>query len=174
MPIREGDIYRDGITAGVLGATAVAAWFLIVDTIAGRPFFTPTLLGSALMGAFDRPDSVPVESVPALIGIYTLFHYIAFCIAGVVLSVIVQVARTTPSILGGLFILFIIFQVGSLGFVTLLARATALGTLAWYQVMAGNIVAAITMAAYFWRTHPELRGELRHALDDGEDEPSSA
>ena len=169
MPIREGGIYRDGITAGVLGATAVAAWFLIVDTIAGRPFFTPTLLGSAFMGAFDRQGSLPVESVTALIGIYTLFHYIAFCIAGIILAVIVQVAKTTPSILGGLFILFIVFQVGSLGLVTLLARATALGTLAWYQVMAGNVLAAITMAAYFWRTHPELRGELRHALDDGEE-----
>jgi hypothetical protein len=107
--------------------------------------------------------------VTALIGIYTLFHYIAFCIAGIILAVIVQVAKTTPSILGGLFILFIVFQVGSLGLVTLLARATALGTLAWYQVMAGNVLAAITMAAYFWRTHPELRGELRHALDDGEE-----
>jgi hypothetical protein len=167
--MREGGIYRDGIIAGLLGATAVAAWFLIVDTIAGRPFFTPTVLGSAFMTAFDREGSLPVESVTALIGIYTLFHYIAFCIAGIILAVIVQVARTTPSILGGLFILFIVFQVGSLGLVTLLARATQLGTLAWYQVMAGNLVAAITMAAYFWRTHRELRGELRHALDDGED-----
>lgn len=170
----EGGIYRDGITAGVLGATAVAAWFLIVDTIAGRPFFTPTLLGSAFMGAFNREGSLPTDSAAALIGIYTLFHYVAFCIGGIFLSVIVYAARTTPSILGGLFIVFIIFQVGSLGLVTLLARATQLGTLAWYQVMAGNVVAAITMAVYFWRTHPELRGELRHALDDEEDEPSSA
>src|SRR5205823_9923117 len=28
---------REGLTAGVLGATAVAVWFLILDTIAGRP-----------------------------------------------------------------------------------------------------------------------------------------
>jgi hypothetical protein len=107
--------------------------------------------------------------VTALIGIYTLFHYIAFCIAGIILAVIVQVAKTTPSILGGLFILFIVFQVGSLGLVTLLARATALGTLAWYQVMAGNIVAAIAMAAYFWRGHPELHTTMEHALDGAED-----
>jgi hypothetical protein len=169
VPIREIGVYRDGITAGVLGATAVAAWFLIVDTIAGRPFFTPTLLGSAVMSVLDREGTLPIESAATFIGLYTFVHYIAFCIAGIFLAAIVQLAKATPSILGGLFILFIIFQVASLGLVTLLARATPLGTLAWYQVMAGNVVAAITMAAYFWRTHPELPGELRHALDDGEE-----
>jgi hypothetical protein len=169
MPVREVGVYRDGITAGVIGATAVAVWFLIVDTVAGRPFFTPSVLGNALISVFDRPGSLPVENATALVGIYTVFHYIAFCIAGIVLAVFVYLARTTPSILGALFILFIAFQVGSLGLVTLLARATQLGTLAWYQVMAGNLVAAITMGVYFWRTHAELKGELRHALDDGED-----
>lgn len=169
MPFRVGDVYRDGITAGVIGATAVAAWFLIVDTIAGRPFLTPTLLGDALMGGFARRGSLPIESATALIAIYTLFHYVAFCIAGIILAVIVHVAQTTPSILGGLFILFIAFEVGSLGLVTLLARATTLGTLAWYQVMAGNIVAAIVMGAYFWNRHPELHHTMEHALDGAEE-----
>jgi hypothetical protein len=169
MSFRVGDVYRDGITAGVIGATAVAAWFLIIDTIGGRPFFTPTLLGDALMRLFARRGSLPIESATALIGIYTLFHYIAFCIAGIILAVIVRVAQSTPSILGGLFILFIAFEVGSLGLVTLLARATTLGTLAWYQVMAGNIVAAIAMAAYFWKGHPELHHTMEHALDGAEE-----
>jgi hypothetical protein len=169
MPFRVGDVYREGIIAGVIGATAVAVWFLIVDTIAGRPFFTPMLLGDALMGVFARRGSLPIESATALIAIYTFFHYVAFCIAGIILAVVVHVAQTTPSILGGLFILFIAFEVGSLGLVTLLARATTLGTLAWYQVMAGNIVAAIAMAAYFWKGHPELHHTMEHALDGAEE-----
>jgi hypothetical protein len=40
-----------------------------------------------------------------------------------------------------------------------------LGALAWYQIMLGNLVAAFAMGTYLWRTHPELREELRHALD---------
>ena len=41
-------ILRDGIVAGVLGATAVAAWFFLVDLILGRPFYTPIGLGRGL------------------------------------------------------------------------------------------------------------------------------
>src|SRR5207237_708962 len=40
-------ILREGFIAGLIGAGAVALWFLIVDVIAGRPFFTPAMLGSA-------------------------------------------------------------------------------------------------------------------------------
>ena len=43
-------IARDGIVAGILGATAVALWFLGVDTIAGHPFATPAALGRGLVG----------------------------------------------------------------------------------------------------------------------------
>lgn len=163
MPFREVAVYRQGITAGVIGATAVALWFLIVDTMAGRPFLTPTILGEVLMGAFR--GTLPIERATAVIGIYTLFHYVAFCIAGIFVAVIVRVAQTTPSILGGFFILFVVFELASLGLAALLQQATTLGTLAWYQVMAGNAVAAIAMGTYFWRTHPELREELHHALD---------
>lgn len=163
MPFREVVVYRQGITAGVLGATAVALWFLIVDTVAGRPFMTPTILGEVLMGAF--PGTLPIERGTAVIALYTLFHYGAFCIAGIVVAVVVKIAQTKPSILGGFFILFIAFELGSLGLAVLLQHATTLGSLAWYQVMAGNGVAAIAMGTYFWRTHPELREELHHSLD---------
>lgn len=169
MPFRVGAVYQHGITAGAIGATAVAVWFLIVDVIAGRPFFTPMLLGDALVGVFDRRGTLPIESAAALIAVYTLFHYVAFAIAGIVVSVVVYVAQTTPSILGGFFILFIAFEVGSLGLVALLAQASTLGTLAWYQVMAGNVAAAFVMAAYFWRRHPELRHTMEHALDGAEE-----
>lgn len=169
MAFRVEPVYRQGITAGILGATAVAVWFLIVDAIAGRPFFTPLLLGDALMGVFDRKGTVPIESAAGLIAFYTLFHYVAFAIAGLFIAVVLFFAQTTPSILGGFFILFIVFEVASLGLVALLAQASTMGTLAWYQLMAGNVAAAIVMAMYFWRVHPELRTTMEHALDGAED-----
>src|SRR3954471_16249644 len=39
---------REGTLAGIIGAASVALWFLIVDSIAGRPFFTPAILGASV------------------------------------------------------------------------------------------------------------------------------
>lgn len=165
MPYRSGDVYRQGVTAGVIGATAVALWFLLVDTIAGRPFFTPSLLGHALVSFFTSAESSEALSEQLTIFYYTVFHYGAFCVAGIIVSVVVRMAEKQPSILGGFFVLFIAFEIGFHGMVALLQQTTALGALAWYQIMLGNLVAAVAMGTYLWRTHPELREELKHALD---------
>ena len=50
----------------------------------------------------------------------------------------------------------------------LLAQTDALGTLAWYQIGAANLVAAILMGTYLWRTHPALGRGLNFALEGGE------
>ena len=42
---------REGILAGLIGATSVAIWFLVIDVIGGRPLHTPSVLGEALMNA---------------------------------------------------------------------------------------------------------------------------
>ena len=165
MPFRSNLMYRQGITAGFIGATAVAAWFLIVDTIAGRPFFTPSLLGHSLISAFDRSQVSAGDSEPLTILVYTLFHYGAFFIVGIIVTLMVQLAESQPSILGGFFILFIAFELGFQGLVAMLQHTTALGALAWYQIMLGNIIASLAMGTYIWRTHPELREGVRHALD---------
>lgn len=165
MPHRSSLVYRQGITAGAIGATAMAVWFLIVDLIAGRPFFTPSLLGHALISFFTRDMGVRQDSEQLTILIYTIFHYAIFALAGIIVSLVVYRAQKQPSILGGFFILFIAFQFGFHGAVALLQQTTMLGALAWYQIMLGNLVAAFAMGTYLWRTHPELREELRHALD---------
>src|SRR5262245_14707851 len=57
-------LYQDGIVAGVIGAAAIALWFLIVDTFNGRPLYTPTVLGTALFKGgvgLDAPESLAVN-----------------------------------------------------------------------------------------------------------------
>jgi len=44
-----GTITR-GILAGLVGATAMALWFLIIDASQGTPFRTPAFLAHALLG----------------------------------------------------------------------------------------------------------------------------
>lgn len=165
MPMPSSAVYRQGITAGCIGATAVAVWFLIVDSIAGRPFFTPSVLGHTLLSTFNRSFTVGQESEQLTILFYTLFHYAAFIVVGILITIMVNAAEKTPSILGGFFILFVAFELGFHGLVALIQQTTALGDLAWYQIMLGNLVAAVAMGTYLLRKHPELREEMRHALD---------
>ena len=159
-------ILREGATAGLLGATGVAIWFLMLDGAAGQPLHTPTILGRMLFSIFGPvPDS---ESALFHVAMYTVFHYAAFIAAGAVISAVVFVAEREPSVLAGFFILFVVFEIAFHGLVALLSQGTELGALAWYQVLAGNIIAAALMGGYMWRLHPELRGEFAHALDGSE------
>jgi uncharacterized membrane protein YphA (DoxX/SURF4 family) len=156
-------ILREGAVAGVIGATSVAVWFFIVDTIAGRPLFTPRVLGNAL---FTILGPVPAgEGELWHLVAYTLFHYAAFIAVGIVVALVVKVAERQPPILLGFFILFVAFEIGFHGLVAILQHGTALGALAWYQVMIGNLIAAVLMGAYMWRMHPELGPEFAHCLD---------
>lgn len=156
---------REGVIAGMIGATCVAVWFFFVDELAGRPLFTPTTLGRALFTVL-RPT--PVQEMPVLYVVgYTVFHYAAFIGVGIVAAVVASWAAEEPAIVIGFFILFVAFEVGFYGFVALLQQASPLGELAWYQVMIGNLIAAAAMGAYIWRVHPRLREQLTHAFDAG-------
>jgi hypothetical protein len=156
-----GKTVREGLIAGLIGATSIAIWFLIVDTVAGRPFYTPTVLGIGLLSVFGpRGDEGAVAQVIA----YTIFHYGMFLGIGVLVSYIVHRAEQDDTVLAVALILFVALEVGFYGLVAVLSQTRQLGAFAWYQVMAGNLIAALTMGIYIWRTHPELRRELQHAL----------
>jgi hypothetical protein len=163
MPDKGHNVVREGMYAGVIGATLVAIWFLIVDTVAGRPFFTPGVLGDALLSVLD--PKLPPENNFVNVVAYTVFHYGAFMVGGLIVSIVVNVAETRPSVLAGFLIIFVAFEIGFHGMVALLQETTVLRNLAWYQVMIGNVIAAIGMGAYLWRLHPQLGSELAHALD---------
>ena len=152
---------REGITAGVLGATAVAVWFLILDTVAGRPFNTPAMLGSSLATLFGATGAGPAAM--NVIG-YTLFHYLAFCVVGIIVAAVINNAEEEPSMLIGFFILFVAFEIGWYGWTALLARPESFGQLAWYQVRVANLIAAATMGIYMYRRHPGLTRRFTAAL----------
>src|SRR5882724_10678024 len=56
-------LYQEGMIAGVIGAIAVAVWFLLLDTAAGHPFYTPTVLGTAIFrrSALASPETLSVS-----------------------------------------------------------------------------------------------------------------
>lgn len=159
---------REGIIAGVLGATGVAVWLLIVDALNGRVLYTPSTLGYGLFTLFATTPS----STTASVIFYTVFHYAAFVAVGLLLVAGIHKARSHPSILALMLILFMCFQLGFYGLVALVAE-TRLGDLAWYQVGLANLVATVLMGGYLWRTHPMLgrvfgSGMVGDELDEGD------
>ena len=160
MSTQTHSIVREGVLAGFLGATAVAVWFLIVDTIGGRALFTPNVLGEGLLRIFGRSPE------PQFVNViwYTIFHYAAFTLVGIISVILVHAGEGMPSILAGAMILFVAIELGFYGLVAML-QETALGNLAWYQILAGNLLAATLMGTYLWRSHPALKTGLVRALE---------
>src|SRR5690348_12603548 len=103
-------ILREGFIAGLVGAGAVALWFLIIDIIAGRPFFTPAMLGSAVFWGVRDPAMVVVE-YSRIIG-YTMIHVSAFIIVGTIAAVLAAEVEVVPPPLYLVVVFFPIFEFG--------------------------------------------------------------
>jgi hypothetical protein len=54
LRLQSRSILPEGVTVGLIGAGSVGVWFLLVDLIAGRPFFTPAILGSAVFSGLSH------------------------------------------------------------------------------------------------------------------------
>lgn len=153
---------REGIVAGFLGATAIAVWFLIVDVIAGHPLYTPDLLGRGLISVLGKPPAMPDAMVTRVLG-YTLFHYAAFALVGIIVASIVHQSERTPAVLAGLLIMFVVFELGAYMLAGLLTESE-FGSLAWYQIFIANLVATALMGWFMWTRHPGLKRDLDAAL----------
>jgi hypothetical protein len=158
---------REGILAGFLGATAIAVWFLIVDVISGHPLYTPDLLGRGLISILGKPPAMPDTTVVHVFA-YTLFHYVAFALVGVIVAIIVHQSAKTPAILAGFLILFVMFEAGAYGLAGLFTQSSEFGGLAWYQILVANLLAAGLMGWFMWVRHPGLKRDIGTALR-GED-----
>jgi hypothetical protein len=84
---------------------------------------------------------------------------------GIIAVAIIHASDGEPSLMGGFLILFVVFEVGIYFFVLLLDRSL-LGTIAWYQIGAANILAALLMGRYLLQTHPEMLTRTQEALSD--------
>lgn len=144
-------VTREGIAAGLIGATAVALWFGILDLFQGSFLATPVMLGTSLGSMFLNGDSP--STAAAFLG-YTIFHYAAFIGAGLGFSWVVNGAEKVPSVAIGLLGLLAVFEVWWVGGTYLLSRG--FGELTWLQVFVANLIGAGVMSLYLWRQHPML------------------
>jgi hypothetical protein len=146
-------VVREGIVAGIIGAAVVALWFLAFDIARGRPLLTPSLLGAAVFYGVNNPIGLQISLGPIL-G-YTILHGIAFIAFGLVAATVISFAEREPSLIIAVFILFAAFEMFFLGVVGALGRSV-FGTLVWWSILVGNLLAAGAMLAYFLKQHPGL------------------
>lgn len=155
-------VFAEGIIAGFIGATTVAAWFLIIDALRGRAFLVPAALGHGLRHALGVAGAA--DSFAANVVMYTLMHYIAFFVAGILAALILRRSATQPAVLAGAFLLFVVFEVGFFVLTTALPESRTLGLPSWALVSVANLLAAGAMGVYLWRAHPRLGTELDRVL----------
>ncbi len=152
---RTVSLYQEGMIAGLLGAATIALWFLIVDSLNGRPLYTPTALGTAL---FRRGAAVPLADVLPdfeMVWMFTWVHGLAFAAIGGVAARLLGLAERHPSAGFGILLLFVVFEFGFIAAAMLFAEPV-LHALAWPAVLVANMLAAAVMGGYFWLRHPSL------------------
>jgi hypothetical protein len=149
-------LYQEGVIAGLVGAATVAVWFLILDSLSGRPLYTPTMLGTAL---FRRGAAIPLtEVLPDLemVLMFTWVHGLLFVAIGGVVARLLAVAERQPNAGFGILMLFVFFEFGFIVAAMFFAEPI-LRALAWPAVLVANLLAAAAMGGYFWLRHPNLR-----------------
>jgi hypothetical protein len=150
-------VYTEGLRAGIVGAATIAIWFLVVDVVRGHPFYTPTVLGTALFRGgqgLETPETLPVSLEMVLT--FTWVHVLAFLLIGVAAARLLALAEQNASFGFGIVLFFVVFEFGFL-LICMLFAEPVLRALAWPEVLLGNLLAAAAMAAVFWRSHPHLR-----------------
>ena len=149
-------VYLDGLIAGIIGAAIIAIWFLFLDTVIRSPFYTPTVLGTALH--LREEDLVPSEGVQVSLKLtlmYTWIHGLAFIVLGEIAAYLLLFAAQKPSLRFGILMLFVILEFGFVGTAFIFAEPV-LHELAWPTVVLGNLMAAAGMAVYLWLRHPNF------------------
>jgi len=149
-------LYQEGLVAGLVGAATIAVWFLILDSLSGRPLYTPTVLGTAL---FRRGGTTPLsEILPNLemVLMFTWVHGLVFVAIGGIVARLLALAERQPNVGFGILMLFVFFEFGFIVAAMFFAEPI-LHALAWPAVLVANILAAAAMGGYFWLRHPNLR-----------------
>jgi hypothetical protein len=145
---------RDGMIAGVLGATTVALWFLLCDFSRGTPLETPALLATTLFHGGAARGSLFVLAAQ-----YTVIHFVAFIVFGTGAAVMLEAAERELSLLAALLILLAVFE-GSFVVLVMFLGPQLKPALSWWSVLVGNLLATVAMVGYFFARHPQLGERL--------------
>ena len=141
MSTRFGGLVPRGVAAGVVGATALAFWFLVIDGSRGEPFRTPGFLGGALLGT----DAL--EPTVGTVLLYTLLHYGAFVGVGLGVAWALSKIHTAPNVFLGLVLGFGLYDLVFYESLTV-TGVDVVGEFGWPAVLVGNLIAGVSLTSF--------------------------
>lgn len=158
MAERSHSIPAEGTDVGIIGGLAVALWFLVLDTLAGRPLLTPSLLGQVVLMGNPAPD--PGTVVFGAMLLYTAFHFIVFALLGMGLVAVVHWGTENSIVRYALLPIFLAFEVIFYGLLEMLSERTG-ELFPFWAVVSANTLAAVSMGLYLWYRHPAFRRSIQ-------------
>src|SRR5213595_3946078 len=137
-----------GAVGGLLAGLTVALWFLVVDSLAGRPFHTPAVLA----GALARQDIMAPTF--RIVAAYTVVHFAVFALLGVAMAAAIGALRLPPRLLlgvpFGLVAQELVFYAG-----LLLSGTPRVAVVPWPHVVAANVLSGWVLMWYLHRAQPD-------------------
>jgi hypothetical protein len=152
-PPRAADHVLDGLMAGVIGASTVALWFLLVDGVLREPLFTPSLVGNRLLGSGLEPHELAIDL--ASVSLFAVIHGVLFMLFGVAAAWFVARHVSRPRFPALCLGLFVPLQLGFYAGTELLIADVA-RVIGHWAILGGNVLAAAGMAVYlrWFQPHP--------------------
>ncbi len=151
IPNTPGDFLLESLYAGVLGGSAVALFFLVADLLDGRPFFTPSLIGSVMFHGVSAAEVAKVRL--DVVAYFSIVHIAAFTALGAAISLLVhevELHSRHPVV-----VLVVLFAVIEAAFFVVAPPAMpgVIARLGMARVAAANLLAAGSMALFFVLSH---------------------
>jgi len=156
-------VLEDGVLTGIIGAAVVAIWFLILDTVRGQMFLTPSLLGSVVFLGQSPDDVIAVN--PYIVFAYTGLHGVLFLGAGVVIARMFALFEQNPQFGIVILLLFLLFESILFSFAAAVFP-NLIGAIGALAVACGNLFAAIVMFWFLIRRRPKAMAQLRLAWQE--------
>jgi hypothetical protein len=158
MPDSGHSVVGEGTDVGIIGGLAVAVWFLLLDTIAGHPFLTPSLLGQVVLFGNDNPDTHHIAFGAILL--YTAVHFIVFALLGIGLVALTHWGIGNSVVRYAVIPVFLVFEVLFYGLLMVFSDVTK-QLFPFWAVVSANTLAAICMGFFLWQRHPDLKRSIR-------------
>ena len=141
---------RRGIIAGIVAATTVALFFLVVDLISGQMLRTPAFLAGILTGQETARGDVRMGTI----ALFTVVHYAVFIGVGILVAHALARAALRPMLLLGVVLGVIFFDFVFYGSL-LLRGVDILEAIGWPLFLTGNLLGGIALMGYLEYTGPE-------------------
>jgi uncharacterized membrane-anchored protein YitT (DUF2179 family) len=155
------EILGDGTMAGVIGASALALFMLLVDTARREALYTPSVMGSALLRGIPPAEATGIDL--SMVAGFSFLHGAAFIGVGILAAWATAMRHARVATFTLAIALFAVLELGFL-FTCALLEPTLLEAVGVAPATVGNLLAAIGMAAYLHRwPHDAIEEREAHA-----------